>query len=365
MADRFSESHMKLPEAYTGLPREEMFERIRAAKAKFGPDLIILGHYYQQDDVFQFADFRGDSLELSRAAAGQKQAKYIVFCGVGFMAETAAMLCEPYQKVLLPAQDAPCPMALMANADDAAQAWDYLAARWGQDAALPITYQNSSAELKAFCGRLDGAVCTSSNAGAVFRWAFGQGKRILFFPDEWLGTNTALALGLRRDEIAIWDPGERDGGEPAVAAARVVAWKGYCHVHTRFTVAQVVEARRQYPGAIVIVHPECPVDVVQAADRNGSTSFIVKQVQQAPAGAVLFIGTECNMVYRLAREHPDKTILPLTKSACATMARTTPAHLLFCLERLLEGELVGEVTVPAETRRWANVALERMLAIRA
>jgi quinolinate synthase len=354
---------MALPEEYRKLPRSETFERIRAAKQTLGGDVFILGHYYQSDDVIQFADLRGDSLELSRAAAAQKQARYIVFCGVSFMAETAAMLCEPYQKVLLPAQEAACPMALMADVDDAQIAWDALVAAWGAGAVLPITYQNSSAELKAFCGRRGGAVCTSANAGRVFKWAFDQGKRILFFPDEWLGTNTALALGLRPAEIAVWEPSLPAGGEPDLSQARVVAWKGYCHVHTDFTVEQVTEARRRYPNAIVIVHPECPVPVVQASDMNGSTSFILKQVQKAPAGAVFFIGTECNMVDRLAKENPDKTVLPLTRSFCHSMARTTPAHLLYTLERLLAGELVGLVTVPDEIRHWANVALERMLSL--
>jgi len=354
---------MRLPEAYTKLPPEEQFERIRAARQKLGRDLLILGHHYQRDEVIQFADFRGDSLELSRLAAAQKAAKYIVFCGVDFMAETAAMLCEPYQKVLLPAGEAPCPMALMANVDDAAHAWSRLAPAWGEGNIIPITYQNSSAELKAFCGRRGGAVCTSANAQGIFRWAFNQGKRILFFPDEWLGTNTALALGLKPAEIATWEPSRPDGGRPDLEHARIVAWKGYCHVHTDFTVEQVQEARRRYPGAIVIVHPECPVPVVQAADLNGSTSFIIKQVEKAPAGSTFVVGTECHMVYRLAKEHPDKTVVPLTESFCRTMARTTPAHLLYVLERLLEGELIGLVTVPPEISRWANLALERMLSI--
>ena len=354
---------MKLPPAYIELSQATVFERIRTARQELGRALLILGHHYQSDEVIQFADFRGDSLELSRIAATQKEARYIVFCGVGFMAETAAMLCEPHQKVLLPAMEAPCPMALMADVDDAAAAWDHIAAVWSEEAMVPITYQNSSAALKAFCGRRGGAVCTSSNAQAVFRWAFAQNKRILFFPDEWLGTNTALALGLRPDQIATWEPALPAGGNPDLETARVVVWKGYCHVHTHFTLAQVQEARRRYPGAVVIVHPECPVEVVEASDLNGSTSFIIKQVEQAPAGSALVIGTECHMVRRLAAEHPDKTVVPLTESICGAMARTTPAHLLYVLDGLLRGELRGEVRVPAEISRWANRALERMLTI--
>ena len=354
---------MKAPQSYIDLSREELFERIRSARVKLGDDLVILGHHYQNDDVIQFAHFRGDSLELSRVAAEQKKAKYIVFCGVGFMAETAAMLCEPYQKVLLPAVDAPCPMALMANVDDAAQAWDRIAAVWGEGNVAPITYQNSNAALKAFCGRRGGAVCTSSNAKAVFQWAFEQGKRVIFFPDEWLGANTSLALGLKPQQIATWEPSLPDGGTTDLEDVEVVVWKGYCHVHTHFSVEQVADARRRYPDAVVIVHPESPVPVVQAADLDGSTSFILKQVDRAPAGSTFVIGTESNMVYRLAGQHPDKTIVPLVESFCGAMARTTPAHLLLVLEGLLQGELTGEITIPAEISRWANVALEQMLSI--
>jgi quinolinate synthase len=350
-------------ESLKRVPREEQIARIETARRRLGPELVILVHHYQSDDIMAFADFRGDSLELSRVAAAQRGARYIVFCGVGFMAETAAMLAAPGQHVLLPALDAPCPMALMADADDAQAAWDALAAAWGPDTVVPITYQNSSATVKAFCGRHGGAVCTSANAQAVFRWAFDQGKRILFFPDEWLGTNSALALGLTPAQIAVWEPSLPGGGRPALDGVRIVVWKGFCHVHTRFSVQQVQAARLRYPGATVIVHPECPVDVVQAADQNGSTSFIIRQVEAAPAGAVFVIGTECHMVRRLAREHPDKTVVPLSESSCGTMSRTTLAHLLNTLEGLTRGELVGEVTVPDEIAHWANLALERMLTI--
>ena len=354
---------MRLPAEYVRLSREEALARTEGARRKLGKDVVILGHHYQNDDIIRFADFRGDSLELSRIAAGQKDARYIVFCGVSFMAETAAMLCAPHQAVLMPAVEAPCPMAMMASVADAEVAWRSVARAWGEEDVVPITYQNSSAELKAFCGRHGGAVCTSANAGAVFRWAIDQGKRILFFPDEWLGKNTALALGYTAEQIAVWDPRAPFGGDPDLEHADIVVWKGYCHVHTHFTVEQVQEARRRYPGCTVIVHPECPVPVVQAADLNGSTSYIIKQVAAAPAGSTVVVGTECNLVYRLDREHPETTVVPLAKSFCGTMARTTIAHLLYTLESLLEGRLVGHITVDPETTRWANIALERMLSI--
>jgi len=368
-----------LPDEYRTLPEPELIARIAAAKEKLGPDLVILGHHYQRDEVIRFADHRGDSLELSRVAAAQRKARYIVFCGVDFMAETAAMLCAPSQVVLLPAVDAPCPMAQMAEVGDALTAWDALTARlsraaargWGKDALLPITYQNSTAALKAFCGRRGGAVCTSANAQQVFRWALDQGRRILFFPDEWLGRNTALALGIPPQRIAIWDPAELDGGCPdactersrSVGQAQVVVWKGHCHVHTFFTVEHVRAVREQYGDITVVVHPECTVEVVQAADLNGSTSFILRAVRDAPPGSRWAVGTEINMVARLAREYPDRTVVPLARSLCGAMYRTNLHNLLYTLEELLHGRFVGQVQVPAETTRWANLALERMLRL--
>ena len=354
---------MKLPEIYQRLSDDNIFARIQTARARLGDSLVILGHHYQSDQVIQFADVRGDSLELSRIAASQKKAGHIVFCGVDFMAETAAMLCEPYQKVLLPAMESSCPMALMANVEDATYAWRRLSVVWDEVNMIPVTYQNSSADLKAFCGRHGGAVCTSANAQAVFRWAFDQGKRIVFFPDRWLGTNTALALGLTFAQIAVWDPSLPDGGVSQPGEAKVVVWDGYCHVHTRFSVEHVETARRTYPDAVVIVHPECPTPVVQAADLNGSTSFILRQVEQAKAGSTFVIGTECNMVRRLAHEHPTKTVAPLVESFCGAMALTTPAHLLYVLDGLLEGQMIGEISVPSEIKEWANIALARMLSI--
>ena len=350
-----------LPDEYRILPEPELLARIAAAKEKLGADLVILGHHYQREEVIRFADHRGDSLELSRVAAAQREARYIIFCGVGFMAETAAMLCDPSQTVLLPAVEAPCPMARMADVGDALAAWNALTARWGQNALLPITYQNSTAALKAFCGRRGGAVCTSANAQKIFRWALDQGRRILFFPDEWLGRNTALALGIPPEQIAVWDPSELDGGCPDVGGTQVVVWKGYCHVHTFFTVEQVRAVREQYGDINVVVHPECPVEVVRAADLNGSTSFILCTVRDASPDSQWAVGTEINMVARLAREYQDRVVVPLARSLCGAMYRTNLHNLLYTLEELLQGRFAGQVRVPAETARWANLALERML----
>jgi quinolinate synthase len=341
---------------------ESVLNDIKEAKAALGSDVVILVHHYQRDEVIQFADFRGDSLQLSRRAAEQRAARYIVFCGVNFMAETAAMLCAPEQQVILPAGDAPCPMAKMADVDQAEEAWERLTAMWGED-ITPITYQNSSAALKAFCGRRGGAVCTSSNAERLFDWALQERGHILFFPDEWLGKNSALALGIPRERIAVWDP--EDGEKSAAAAqdAQVVVWKGYCRVHTFFTVEHVRQVREKFPGVQVIVHPECPVEVVAAADAYGSTAGIIRYVEQAPPGSVIAVGTEINMVARLDREHPDKQIVPLTRSLCGAMYRTTPLGLRDALQSCVAGEPINVVRVDEETKRWANLALERMLAL--
>jgi quinolinate synthase len=353
---------MQLPEEYKALSEEELFVRIAAAKTTLGADLVILGHHYQRQEVIQFADFRGDSLELSRRAAEQKQARYIVFCGVDFMAETAAMLCEPDQTVILPPGEAACPMAGMVTAQEAIQAWEMLTGVWGED-LLPVTYQNSLAEVKAFCGRHSGAVCTSANAQPLFRWALAEKGHLIFFPDEHLGRNSALAIGIPLEAIALWDPSDPDASLEAARKAKVVVWKGYCHVHTFFTVEHVQAVRDRYGDITVIVHPECPMEVVQAADQSGSTSFIVRAVEAAPSGAKLAIGTEIHMVARMARENPDKTIVPLARSLCGAMYRTAPAHLCWVLEELVAGRVVNPVRVSPEISHWANLALERMLSV--
>ncbi len=350
---------MTLPEKYTHMTEAELVAAIRQAKQALGTSLTILGHHYQRDEVIQFADFRGDSLDLSRRAAQVAQAKYIVFCWVHFMAETAAMLCKPEQVVIQPVFEAMCPMAHMANGADASTAWEALSAVWGEE-LVPITYQNSTAEVKAFVGRHGGAVCTSANADKLFAWGLGRKKHLLFLPDEHLGTNTALAMGIPRQEIGVWDPSDTPDVRK-LASCRVVVWKGYCYVHTNFTPADVDEARRKYPDCLVIVHPECVHEVVAKADRAASTTGIIRFVEQAPTGAKIAIGTECNLVNRLQQEHPDKTVVPLRRSACVNMNMTRMTHLLYVLESILEGKPRNVVTVEAEVAHWARVALERML----
>jgi len=354
---------MRFFEEYQGLPEDEVLGRIRRAKSRLGDALVILGHHYQRDEVIQFADFVGDSLELSRLAAQSRQARYIVFCGVDFMAETAAMLCAPEQTVCLPAHSAVCPMAEMADADQARVAWGHLASLWRDD-LTPITYQNSYAALKAFVGEKDGAVCTSANAQPIMRWALDKRSHVLFFPDEHLGRNSALALGIAPQEITVWDPADPDCSIEAARQASVVVWKGYCRVHTFFTVEHVRQIRGQHPGIKVIVHPECPAEVVAQSDLNGSTSFIVRTVSQAPEGSSFAIGTEIHLVARLARENPTKTVVPLARSLCNAMYRINPHNLCWTLESLVEGEPVNAVRVPKDIARWANIALKKMLAVK-
>lgn len=342
------------------MDQESVLTEIAQLRAQLGKKAVILVHHYQRDDVIRFADFRGDSLQLSRVAAEQDQAKYIVFCGVNFMAETAAMLCAPDQIVVQPAGDAPCPMARMATVDEAEEAWDRLTADWGDD-LVPITYQNSTADLKAFCGKHGGAVCTSSNAERLFKWALETKKHVIFFPDQWLGTNSALALGISEAEIVPWDPNDPEGSYARARQATVVVWKGYCNVHVSFTTEHVRSVREQYPDVQVIVHPECPVDVVAASDAYGSTAGIIQYVDKAPAGSTIAVGTEINMVARLAQDYPDKKVIPLARSLCGAMYRTNPENLHEALRACAAGQPIHVVRVDQETARWANLALERML----
>lgn len=348
---------------YQALSEDQVFARIEQARSDLGKDVVILAHHYQRDEVVRFADFRGDSLELSRVAADVHDARYIVFCGVDFMAETAAMLCSPTQTVCIPARAAVCPMAQMANAEQAQVAWQHLSRYWGDD-LIPITYQNSYASVKAFCGEHGGAVCTSANAEALFRWALKQKGHILFFPDEHLGTNSALALGIPRNKIVVWNPADPEASALAARDATVVVWKGYCHVHTFFTVEQVAEVRRKYPGIQVVVHPECPAEVVAVADSYGSTSHIIHVVESAPAGASFAIGTEIHMVARLAKDHPDKLIVPLARGLCGAMYTINPYNLSYTLDHLLMDDPVNVVTVDPEIAKWANLALQRMLEVK-
>jgi quinolinate synthase len=339
-----------------------VLDRIQVAKSRLGKTIVILAHHYQRDEIVRFADHTGDSLELSRVAAAARGASSIVFCGADFMAESAALLCDSDQTVFVPSELARCPMAGMADVSGAARAWQGLTQLWGDD-IVPITYQNSSAQLKAFCGERGGAVCTSSNAGAVFRWALAQKGHILFFPDEHLGRNTSLSLGLKEAEVAVWDPQRPVEGQTGLEANKIVVWKGYCYVHTFFTEEQVERAREKHPKAAVIVHPECPAQVVASSDGAGSTSYMVRAVQEAGPGSSFVIGTETNLVNRLAAEHPEQSVVPLAASFCEAMGRTTPQNLLAVLETILDGRTEGAVSVEVETVAGARLALERMLSV--
>ena len=348
--------------------------RIHAAKAALGDRLVILGHHYQRDDVIAFADYRGDSLELSRRAA-QTDAEYIVFCGVHFMAEVAATLAKPGQCVLIPDIDAGCYLAETASNLVVQEAWDALdaaftaagsgAADSGADAELtPITYVNSDAELKAFCGRHGGTVCTSGNAGKVLDWAFSQRPRVFFFPDQHLGRNTALKMGIAEDEMLLWNV-RRPPSAETIRKARVILWPGVCNVHQRFRPEHIRAARERYPGIRVIVHPECKAELVALADDAGSTAHIIKQVEAAPTGTQWAIATESRLVHRLQTEHPDQFIVSLADVPpfCQMMSQITTTNLAEVLDALARGELHNEVTVEPETRHWAKIALERMLAL--
>jgi len=353
---------------FAALPAGEVRERILAAKRKLGPRLVILGHHYQRESVIEFADFRGDSLKLSQLAAGQQEAEFIVFCGVHFMAESADILRRRRQSVILPDLKAGCSMADMADGEDVEAAWERLVAAHG-DTLLPVTYMNSTAELKAFCGARGGVVCTSSNARAVLEWAWARKPRVFFFPDQHLGRNTAFAMGVPLEHMAEWDwqVEDLDRGNAACYQAdrRLVLWRGFCSVHTRFTRQEVDEARAADPAVKVLVHPECPFDVVRAADLSGSTEFIIEQVRHATAGTHWAIGTEINLVRRLALEHPAQRIQSLQKAVCpcATMNRIDPARLLWVLENLVEGHAVNVIRVPGTVKRDAKLALDRMLGL--
>jgi quinolinate synthase len=342
------------------LPEAETSARIRALRAKYGKDVCLLAHLYQRKAIGELADFKGDSYALSKSAATFEGGKYIVFAGVRFMAESAAILCRPEQLVVHPDPEAGCPMADMASMPEVMRAWSLLTAAGGQ-APIPVTYMNSTADLKAFCGERGGTICTSSNALKTFEWAFARSNRIFFLPDEHLGRNTALKYGISADDIAVWDPEKPDGGDPdAYASAKVILWRGYCPVHQKFTVRDIEHARRFYPKAKIVVHPECPTDVVGAADAVGSTDFIRKYVAASQPGDQIFIGTEINLVQNLAAEYPDRMITKLHRSLCLTMYQITMGRLLYAMENL---ETFEKVKVDESVRHYARVALDRMLSI--
>lgn len=364
-----------LPQEYRDASDEELQERIKAAKARLGNKLLVLGHFYQRDEIIVHADFVGDSFQLAKNATERPDADHIVFCGVHFMAETADILSTPEQTVTLPNLSAGCSMADMANIDQVEDCWEQLGEICGtnpdadgKQQIVPVTYMNSSAALKAFCGRHGGIVCTSSNAHAVLEWAFARGKRVLFFPDQHLGRNTALAMGMSLDQMPVWNPYKPAGGaeDPFVYAdAKMILWKGFCSVHQRFTVDQIERARKAYPGVKVIVHPECSMDVVNAADGTGSTAYIVKEIANAPAGSAVAVGTEINLVNRLAAQYPDKTVFCLDPVVCpcSTMYRIHPAYLAWALENIEQGNIVNRITVDEDTARDAKIALQRMLEV--
>jgi len=366
-----------LPETYVGLSDAEMDARIASARAALGRRLVILGHHYQRDEVIKFADYTGDSYKLAQQVVKHPDAEFIVFCGVHFMAESADVLSAPHQQVILPDLAAGCSMADMADPDALEMCWadlDGMGVLGARDSAtgvrtvVPVTYINSSAAIKAFCGERGGIVCTSSNAAATLRWAWERGEKVLFLPDQHLGRNTAFKMGVALDDMVVWDPNEVFGGmTPEVAKrARILLWKGHCSVHTRFTVRQIEGLRAQHPGIQIVVHPEVPWEVVQAADDSGSTEYIINRVKSSPVGSVWGVGTEIHLVNRLAQQvHPDRTVYSLDQFGClcSTMFRVSPNHLLWILDGLLAGQVHNRIVVPETQKHWTRVALDRMLSV--
>ena len=358
----------KVPTRYLKLTPEEISEGIAFARNEIGEKAVLLGHHYQRDDVIEYADFTGDSYKLSKMAAAAKDAKWIIFCGVHFMAETADILTSPDQNVLLPNMAAGCSMADMAKPTDLLDCWEELESVLGTtERVIPITYMNSAAAIKAHCGKNGGLVCTSSNADKAFDWALERGDKILFLPDQHLGRNTGIAVGIPADDMAVWNPHLPMGGlsEAEIKRVTVLLWQGHCSVHTRFTVAQIDAARERNRETNIIVHPECTQEVVAAADMFGSTEFILQTVATAPAGSSWGIGTEISMVRRLAANNPDKDIFCLDPVVCpcSTMYRIHPAYLLWVLEGIMSGLAINRIEVEPETRRNALIALERMLEV--
>lgn len=340
----------------------EVLQAIRARKAALGRELLILTHHYQRPEIVSLGDYRGDSLALAQKAAAHHKARFIVFCGVHFMAESAAILAQPHQTVQIPDLKAGCQMADMVSVEAVELAWAELSEVIPLQGLIPVVYVNTDAELKAFCGRRGGMVCTSANAAKVLRWAFSRGQRVFFLPDQHLGRNTARGLGLSPQEVVLWNPEELLGGNlpQDLRRARLILWNGYCHVHTRFKVEHLRALREALPDARIVVHPECPTEVVDLADACGSTGFIVNYVKTAPPGSTVVIGTEINLVRRLAQEYPDRRVLDLAYSLCPNMFRITPEKLLKVLEQ--PGEL-QVVTVSEEVREFARLALARMLSL--
>ena len=346
----------------------QLVERAKAARAALGSKAMVLGHHYQRDEVIAFADIRGDSFKLAQAAADNSEAEFIFFCGVHFMAESADILTTPNQKVILPDLSAGCSMADMATASQVNDCWQVLSKLGVAAKTIPITYMNSSAAIKAFTGKNNGAVCTSSNAARAMKWAFENGEKILFLPDQHLGRNTAvLSLGLTLDDCVLWNPWKPNGGltDDQIKKSKVILWRGHCSVHGRFSIQNISDVRQQVPGIKVLVHPECQHEVVSNADVVGSTEMIIKTVRESAPGSKWAIGTELNLVSRLANENLDKQVLFLDKTVCycSTMNRIDLPHLVWAMESLVGGRLVNQIKVEAEIAKYAKVALERMLAL--
>jgi len=356
-----------LPDRYTTASADDLARWIGDAKQALGDRVFILGHHYQRDEVMRWADARGDSYKLSVLAQQRPAAEYIVFCGVHFMAESADVLTDDHQQVVLPDLNAGCSMADMANIDEVEEAWESLAKVIDIDQLVPITYMNSSAALKAFVGEHGGAVCTSTNARAVLEWAFSKGSKVLFFPDQHLGRNTGLAMGYGHEDMRLWNPRFELGGltETDCKEATFLLWKGHCSVHQRFRPEHVEAFRAEHPGGIVIAHPECSYELCQVADQVGSTDYIIKAVEAAGPGSTIAIATEIHLVQRLADENPDRTIVSLDPliCPCSTMFRIDGPHLAWVLENLVAGTVVNRITVDPDTTHWAKVALQRMLDI--
>ncbi|WP_189535711.1 quinolinate synthase NadA [Streptomyces roseolilacinus] len=369
-ADPKSERGVECPGDLPSPSDPDLVERARAAKAKLGDKVFVLGHHYQRDEVIQFADVTGDSFKLARDAAARPEAEYIVFCGVHFMAESADILTGDDQKVVLPDLAAGCSMADMATAEQVAECWDVLTEAGVADVTVPVSYMNSSADIKAFTGKHGGTICTSSNAERALNWAFEQGEKVLFLPDQHLGRNTAVRdMGMSLDDCVVYNPHKPNGGLTAeqLRDAKMILWRGHCSVHGRFSLDSVNEVRERIPGVNVLVHPECRHEVVAAADHVGSTEYIIKTLEAAPAGSKWAIGTELNLVRRLANRFADEgkeiVFLDRTVCFCSTMNRIDLPHLVWALESLAEGNLVNRIQVDRETESFAKLALERMLAL--
>ncbi|MEV0589203.1 quinolinate synthase NadA [Nonomuraea sp. NPDC050310] len=363
--DRHSEKGVDCPGELPAASDPGLVERARKAKEALGERVFVLGHHYQRDEVIQFADVTGDSFKLAQQAAARPEAEFIVFCGVHFMAESADILTSPAQRVILPDLAAGCSMADMATFDQVEEAWEALEEAGIADDVIPITYMNSSADIKAFCGRHGGAVCTSSNAKRALEWAFSQKKQVLFLPDQHLGRNTAvLEMGMSLDDCVLYSP-HRPPKAEELRGKKMILWKGHCSVHGRFTAESVDDVRRRVPGVNVLVHPECRHEVVNKADFVGSTEYIIKKLEAAEPGTSWAIGTELNLVKRLAQQFPDKNVSFLDKTVCycSTMNRIDLPHLVWALESLLLGEVPNQITVDEDTAHWARVALDRMLAL--